>query len=265
MKREIREVVTVDGQQILQVTMQDERWYARQVSTDGTAENKHWDFVPSVTWITGKGYPKGFPFMKWLANSSGWDEAEAARIFGGEKGSKVHQACWLIASGGTFSLQHSEFENPTTHQSETLNCAECHCVMTFAEWWNLERPEVIAIEQSVWNERYRYAGTIDLKCRLRSTNYNPIHVIDLKTSPNVYPEMELQVSAYKHADPTLPKSGVKLGILQVGYTRNKKQQYKYTEVPDRFPLFLAAYKIWKHETAGQKPLQRDFPLELKLS
>ena len=36
------------------------------------------------------------------------------------------------------------------------------------------------------------------------------------------------------------------------------------EVEDRFELFLAAQKIWAHETEGVAPKQKDYPRELKL-
>jgi hypothetical protein len=54
-----------------------------------------------------------------------------------------------------------------------------------------------------------------------------------------------------------------LGILQVGYKRNKNG-FKFTEVEDQYPLFLATREIWKKETSGQRPLQKDYPLEISL-
>ena len=50
----------------------------------------------------------------------------------------------------------------------------------------------------------------------------------------------------------------------MGYRLNKKQKFKFTEVPDKFRLFLAAREIWKNETAGIAPLQREYPLSLAL-
>jgi hypothetical protein len=60
------------------------------------------------------------------------------------------------------------------------------------------------------------------------------YIIDFKTGQNVWPEYELQVSAYKHA---LEDKGFKLAILQVGYKRNKAG-WKFTEIEDKFDLFL---------------------------
>ncbi len=268
LRREIREVVEVGGKQLIRLTTPDSRWYSQSVSVDGTAENRKWVYVPSVTWIIDTGYPKGKGFEFYL-KTSGFNADEVVQL-AGERGSIVHQACERIARGGSVSLS-DKFENPETGQQREISANEFHCAMTFAEWWESERPEIIAIERTVWSGKYNYCGTEDYVLRLKSTNYKIIHVVDVKTSKNVYSSHELQVSALKHADSSLPRNaqgkvvGVKLGILQVGYTLNKKKQFKYTEVPDRFPLFLAAQKIWKHEAGSQKPHQRDYPMELKLS
>lgn len=268
MKREIREVVEVGGKKLIRLTTADSRWYAMNVSADGTEENREWLYVPSVTWVIDVGYPKGEYFCRWWA-SKGFDEGERIKHAAGDKGSIVHQACERIARGGTVSLS-DKFENPRTLQMYEISATEYHCVMTFAEWWESERPEVIAIERTVWSDKYHYAGTEDYVLRLKSTDYKTIHVIDVKTSKQVYSSHEVQVSALKHADSSLPRNeqgkvvGVKLGILQVGYTLNKKKQFKFTEVPDRFPLFLAAYRIWKYEEGSVVPHQRDYPESISL-
>ncbi len=69
-----KEIRTVNGQW-LQVTTIDERWYARPKVNQTTGLPEAFEFVPSVTWITGF-YPKGVEFYKWLANT-GWDTARA--------------------------------------------------------------------------------------------------------------------------------------------------------------------------------------------
>lgn len=252
MKREIREVDAERG--IVRVTTQDERFYARRINEDSM-----WDFVPSVTWIADH-YPKGVGFYKWLANR-GWSEAEEIKAAAGEKGSKVHQAIGVLLSGGRVELDDA-FENPRTLEQEPITPAEYECLMSFVEWFNEVKPEIIDFEYTVWNERFRYAGTVDIKCRIDGA----IWIIDVKTSPDIFPPMELQVSAYKHAEP-VPESErrkIKLGILQVGYRRNKFKKWRFTPIADQFTLFRAARQIWAKETSGQSPLQKDYPLSLTL-
>lgn len=251
MRRDIREL---HGNR-LQITFPDERWYARRICV-GTPD-ECWDFVPSVSWVAGH-YPKGKEFYKWLAGK-GWSEAEEIKAIAGDKGTKVHQAINRLVCGGTVGMEDS-FENPRTYQGEPLTPEEYFCVMTFHEWFEKTRPEVIDAEYVVWNERYGYAGTVDLKVRIDGV----VWIIDIKTSKQIWPSMEIQIAAYKRADTSLPKNS-RLAILQVGYTKNKIQKYKFTAIPDQFELFMAARKIWVRECEGQKPFQRDYPLSLSLS
>lgn len=265
MKRDITEIVTVDGKQYKRITTADERWYARQVSVDGTESNKRWDFVPSVTWICDH-YPKGVGFYKWLA-SKGWSEAEEIKALAGDKGSKVHQAIARLVAGGSLDVSVDTFENPRSLKQELLDEEENLCLQTFCEWFEEEQPQVIVSEHTVWNEKYHYAGTLDLMCRLKSTDYKYAHLIDIKTSLNIWPSMEIQLSAYKKAMTGWDSAykNIHLGILQVGYTKNRKKLWKYTPVADQFSLFMAAYRIWKKECAGIKPYQRDYPMHFSLS
>lgn len=272
MKREIREVITRQGQKLLQVTTVDERFYGREISADGTAENKRWDFVPSSSWIASF-FPKDSRFFKYLA-SKGWAEAEEYKAMRGNQGSKVHQAIKVLLEGGEVLMTDS-FTNPDTGKPEELDPEEWLCLMSFVDWFKSEQPEikVIAVEYSVWCEKYRYAGTADLKCRLgkrtmRSAEGKSIKrraglwIVDFKISPEIWPSMELQLSSYKHAEPN--GEATQIAILQLGYKKNKHKKWKFTPIKDQFNLFLAVRKIWKRETDGQKPLQRDYPLSLSL-
>jgi hypothetical protein len=250
----------------IRITTSDERWYARKVSADGTEENTRWEYYPSVTWIVNSGYPKGPELMRWVAKH-GWDEAEEIKAAAGDSGSKEHQAVAVLLNGGTVDFT-TEFENPRTLQRESLTADEYGRVMSFAEWCEEEEPHVLSSEMTVWNERYRYAGTLDILCRLKSTNYEFNHIVDVKRSSYVWPTMELQVSAYAHAD-GIPRDErgrlPRLGILQIGYNKNKKKKFKYTAVRSRFDLFLSARRIWANEMSGVSPLQRDYPKSISIS
>lgn len=261
MKRDIREVVTIDGRQLIQITGEDQRFYAKSVSVDGTEENRRMEYVPSVTWIVSK-YPKDERFTSWVGRV-GNEAAREAKESGGEKGSKVHQAISVLLAGGSVNFQESMFEN-RDGEPEELNAKEVSCVYWFAEWFKATRPEVIAFDFTVWNEKWRYAGTVDLYCRIRGKNgaWTP-YIVDFKVSPNIYPSYELQVSAYKFAELSFPKN-TRLAILQLGYEKNKKQKYKFTRVNSQFELFLSTYRIWKKEHGDERPYQREYPVEISL-
>jgi len=232
------------GKGIVRITTSDERWYQKTLD-DGTVK-----FVPSVTWLC-EYYPKGIGFYRWLAEK-GWDEAQAIKELAGSKGSVVHQAIQELLDGRVVKIDSKFGEEGGIRE---ITAEEYLCVMSFADWFSEAKPEVLDYEFTVWNDEYNYAGTCDLYCKIKGVDY----IIDFKTSANIYPSHELQLSAYKHA----LNIEADLAILQIGYQRNKKG-YKFTEIEDQFDLFLGARKVWEKECKNIQPLQRDFPLEITL-
>lgn len=255
MKKEFR--VVTNGS--VQITTADERWYSRQgVHPDtGLPEMQ---FVPSVTWIAGH-YPKGIGFYKWLADK-GWDESQAIKEAAGDKGSRVHRAIVDLLDGGTVPMDAKYAVGEELAQE--LSLEEYDCLRAFADFWVACQPETLAREVTVFNAEHGYAGTVDWMGRLRKppkgVAAGGIWLLDWKTGQYVWPEHELQVSAYAHADDV---SADHLGILQVGYRKNKAG-WKLTPVKDQFPLFLAAKQIWAKECEGQSPSKKDYPLSLSL-
>ena len=230
----------------VQITTVDERWYDR--------EGK---FYPSVTWICDY-YPKGIAFYKWLAQK-GWNEAEAIKTTAGDKGSKVHAAIVDLLDNKEVKID-SKYFSELSNQEEELTPQEYECLMSFVNWFKAVKPKVIAREFAVFNDGYNYAGTVDLLCLIDDKPW----IIDFKTGKYIWPSWELQVSAYKYGEMnTGSTEEAKLGILQLGYNRNKNK-YKFTEIQDKFDLFLAAKSIFESECAKIQPKQLDFPLSLKL-
>lgn len=264
MKKEIRVVDKENG--ILQVTTADERWYIRDKVDPETGEAKP-EFVPSVTWICDH-YPKGVQFYKWLA-SKGWDEAEAIKTAAGDKGSRVHKAIQDLIEGREIKID-AKYKSYTEDKEVELTFEEYEAVLSFARWHKEVNPVFLAWEFPVWGDGY--AGTVDLLCCIDGQNY----LVDFKTSAYIWPSHELQVSAYKHAlglgdaktedakeTPTDATKELKLAILQVGYRMNKKR-FKFTEIDDQYPEFMAAKLIWAKEQKGVEPRQRDYPMSVKL-
>ena len=260
MQKIIKEVDKERG--IVQITCADERWYFKpSKNEEGVPVTLA---VPSVTWIAGY-YPKGIAFYKWLAQK-GWDEAEAIKSAAGDKGSKVHQAIVDILDDKEVRID-SKYANSTTGISEELAIDECEAILSFVSWKNDAKPQVIAREFVVFSEKMNYAGTVDLLCKIG----DGIWLLDFKTSQNIWPEYELQISAYSAAlienTEILALLGedsgklINLGILQVGYWRNKNK-YKFNKVEDKFKLFSAAQLIWRNENEGVEPARKDIPIIL---
>lgn len=249
-----KEIINIDEKnKTIRVTTLNERWYGK------IKKNNTYEWYPSATWICSY-YYKGIGFYKWLANK-GWDEAEAIKVAAGGRGSKIHRACEDIDNGLAVSL-NSKYINPNTEQEEDLTVDEYAAVMNFRDWIDKFQPKLIANEMTVFNEEYHYAGTLD---RIYEID-GEIYIVDLKTSREIWEEYILQISSYSYCDFDLTKLGIeladwnqrKLTILQIGYTRNKNG-YKFTEVEDKFNLFLMAKEIWANENPGSKPKERDFP------
>lgn len=259
MRKEIRVV----SDTTMQITVADERWYVRD-GVDRVTGLPCKEFVPSVTWIAGH-YPKGIGFYKWLAQRS-WDESEAIKSAAGDKGSRVHRAIVDLIDGLPVAMD-AKYLNEEGNEQE-LSLEEYDCLRSFQEFWLACRPETLAREVVLFNTEHGYAGTMDWLGTLGTPPKGLARgpwLLDWKTSKDVWPEHELQVSAYAHALEVTPEhqAGVKLGILQVGYARNRAG-WKLTPVEDQFPLFLAARQIWAKETAGEAPSRKSYPLMLQL-
>lgn len=262
MKKEIK--IINQKEKIVRITTIDERWYAKETINKETGLPEY-TYYPSSTWIAGY-YPKGIGFYKWLAQK-GWDEAEALKVAAGERGSKVHQGTELLDKGEEIKID-SKLINPDTLEEEELTVEEYECLISYKDWFNETKPEVLATELTVFNEKEGYAGTLDRIMRIDGQ----IWVIDIKTSQTIWEEHILQISSYKQADIDYKELGItdqewkdrKIATLQLGYRLNKKN-CKFTEQEDKFGLFLYAKAIWSNENPEAKPKQRDLPLSIKLN
>jgi hypothetical protein len=61
----------------------------------------------------------------------------------------------------------------------------------------------------------------------------------------------------------LTAADVRLGLLQLGYRRNRVR-YRYHDVADQWELFLAAQRIWAKEQEGVDVFKAEYPLTVAL-
>jgi hypothetical protein len=249
MKKEIRKV-SDDGKTV-QITIADERFYVK-TETDEKGNILSIREYPSVTWKCGC-YPKGVGYYMWLAKN-GWDESQEIMREAGHRGSKVHNAVESLLLGNTVRMEDA-FQDGDGNVSD-LTLEEYEALLSFADWHKEFKPETIAIETTVFNDEYNYAGTVDYICKIDGK----VWIIDFKTSADVWPSYELQVSAYKHA---LDMKVDQLGILQLGYKRNKRK-WKMNEIEDQFELFKAADLIWQKEHGKTEIFVKDYPTSISL-
>lgn len=260
MKKEVKEIIQKGEEKFIRITTTDERWYARPIVQDGIQTFKYY---PSVTWISSF-YPKGIAFWKWLA-AQGWDEAELAKEEAGTRGTKIHLAINQLLNNKIVKID-DVFE--VDGQKMELTADEYQCVIDAADWLKTYQTiRIAATEYTAFNDADCFAGTIDAICYLDGQLY----LIDFKTSQEIWPAYEAQLSAYAHLDVNLRRLGIKssdwtnkkLAILQVGYNRTRRG-WKFTEIAEQYDLFLAVKKIWEKECSNLTPLQRDYPLQIKI-
>lgn len=261
MQKEIRELITKDGQKIWQITTSDERFYGKQ-TTNPTTGLPEIIWLPSVTWI--KNYYYTSPYLvRWIADK-GLTESERIKKEAGTKGDKIHQATEQLEKDGEIRIE-DKFLNKETGQMEELTAEELEAVISYKDFIDDTNAEILANEMTVFSEKY--AGTLDRIFRINGQ----IYIIDLKSSQSIRKDMIIQLSAYSHTEIDYTGLGItdeewkarKLAVLQLGYQKNSKK-YKFTEIEDRYDLFELAYSVWQEENPDAKPKQKDFPLVIKL-
>ena len=94
--------------------------------------------------------------------------------------------------------------------------------------------DIIEREKTVYNKEHGYAGTLDMLTKIN--NGKDKWILDFKTGKDIYDEVTLQLSAYKHALGGKYRMGVVL-LKEDG-------KYKFQEVEDEFEAFLACKKVW---------------------
>lgn len=267
MKKEIK--IVDKENKVYRITTLNERWYAKPIENKETGLPGY-EYFPSSTWVCSYYYTSPY-LIRYIADK-GLTESDRLKEEAGVKGSKVHYACSDIDEGKEIDILNDKYINSLTDSDEELKPDEIEAIQSYIQFLEDENPEVLANEISAFGiddsrgEKISWAGTIDKIMRIGKQ----IWIVDLKTSKSIWKEHELQISSYNKMDIDYKKLGItdeewitrKMGILQIGYILNKKR-YKFTEIGDKFNLFLNAWETWKEENPNSTPKERDFPLILK--
>ncbi|MER7922165.1 hypothetical protein ABTY96_03340 [Streptomyces sp. NPDC096057] len=162
--------------------------------------------VPGVTSVVGQ-LPKDF-LTFWAAKESAeaavdnWDIVSQL-VQRDPKGAvdylkNAHRRKSKAASDlGT--MAHDLFERLA--RGEIVNDRHVHVdikphVRWFREFLQEVQPEFLYLEETVWSDTHKYAGSFDAIARVDGE----VAVLDWKTSKAVYDSVALQLSAYRHAD-----------------------------------------------------------------
>jgi len=146
----------------------------------------------------------------------------------GERGRNLHDLIEKWASGGDLST----FDMDNKYERGFV---------TFVRAWN---PKPLLTECTIVNKTHKYAGRLDLIAEIGAETW----LVDFKTSKAVWPEMGLQLSAYRNAefircqegDPLRPMPAVsKTGVVLIPGDGN----FSFAEVNEPFEVFLALMQV----------------------
>ena len=122
------------------------------------------------------------------------------------------------------------------------------------------KPTPVALEATAWSE-HGYAGSFD---GLHIIN-EKLTLVDLKTSKGVYPDMALQLAAYRFADHILdehgnesPLAALPIEACQIWHTPKEGTWNVYTLTVDTntHNAFLAALALWHWKNTQPKAIRQ---------
>lgn len=218
-------------------------------------DNTHYYFVndefyPGVTSILDEAAPMGYGLRQFLLNNTPEDAQEIKERTAG-LGSKLHDGYERLLNGMELNLAS---DYPTTKEKKHL--------LSFYQWHKDFKPKDIQAEQTVASLEFKFAGTLDLACRIDGK----LTIIDFKTGAAIYFSHFLQLAAYKKAYEEMYGEKVEgLYILRTG--SRHKCGYEWKEITTPFQGFLNVYKTYLDLHDGKippPPLIDVYPDTLKL-
>lgn len=117
----------------------------------------------------------------------------------------------------------------------------------FLRWKKKYKFEVIEAEQTVWHEKYLYAGTLDIVGNITIKGKKYLTIIDLKTSNEVYSDYIMQLASYVKAYEKRKNTKVKkIGLLRLDKDTGIPEYIPYTlkTINHAFKKFLCLVKYY---------------------
>ena len=147
-------------------------------------------------------------------------------------------------------------------------------ILRFADFWNTVKPRLIATEQHIFSDEYKYAGTIDLVVEIDGK----ICLLDIKTSNSLHTSYDLQLAAYAQAwnenfDTPIEQTGIIwLKSSSRGADKSGKKlqgdgwalKTPHNTYQENLQSFLKVYDIFKLENPDMKPYSEKLPISIKL-
>ena len=109
----------------------------------------------------------------------------------------------------------------------------------FSKWLDDNDITAVEHEKTVVSKQHGYAGTLDMIAKRNGDGHT--FIVDVKTGKDLYPEVHLQLSAYKQA---LSEEGIKVDGT-AALLLNEDGTYKYELGKYKLNGFLACLTIYK--------------------
>jgi len=235
-----------------QVNILDQRFYKRNSK-----------YYPSVSTIL-QFYPKGKYFEEWI-KSNGYNADIIAQKAASE-GTQVHNAIEKFINGEEIIwIEENGFVN--------YNLDVWKMILKFTEFWNREKPELVAAEYHLFSDQHEYAGTADLIVKMR----DKLWLLDIKTSNSLHTSYDLQLAAYTKAwNETHNEHVTDTGIIWLkAATRGEDKKGEKIQgagwqlkvigdIDKNFEMFTKVYDIYKLENPDDAPYSQSLPTSVKL-
>jgi hypothetical protein len=201
------------------------------------AEERVWVY-PSVTSKLGEAYPTGFYLQKWIRDMGDWGNMVFEKA--AESGTQVHEIIEQLLHG-------------VAYPSAGLDGKVKRCVSSFLAWFKEANPEILATEHIVYNHEFKYAGCVDLVCRIKDV----VWLIDYKTSNTIHQSHRCQVAA-DHA--ALPKEQQgHAALLHLGNRTKAGYSFLEVDLPENWELFKHFNKTFDLLNPDAKPNETTYP------
>lgn len=200
------------------------------------------EYLPSVTHILGIAAPTGDGLKKFFLNNT-QESVDKILEETSTFGTLIHESISWLLNGNKLDLMKKD-----EHGKYVFNDRHKRYLMDFQHWFSEFKPTDIKSELMVASKEMKYAGTLDLICKIGDKRV----IVDFKTSSAIHYNHELQITAYKKAYEEIYKDLVDQSyILRLG--AKTKQGYEFKEVVRTFPEFVNVYNTFVSLNGGKLP------------
>lgn len=260
----------------------DDRFYAIELLNGDVR------YIPSVTTLLSVISKDWLPRLR---GDIGNREADIRLAEAAERGSRIHHACYIYATGGVVMFEYPPEENhPEAQELKTRNelvIAQCNSKGVrhyklyrqmemeqfgrFVKWVEAVKPRFLAAEQVFWSLKYNMAGTLDYVLEIKGGEYavngskplyipDGIYIMDVKSGREFDDTYYLQMAAYMKLFEDRrgePVNGT-IGLHVNASTKNGIPGVAtYLSIPpetdDHFKRMQEAHSLWTYRNPNVSP------------